>query len=336
MRLLVLGGTVFLGRHVVEIALSRGHEVTLFHRGRHGRDLFPQVHRVLGDRDGGLSALGGWPWDAVVDTCGYVPRVVGQSVQFLAERCRLYVYISTVSVYADLTKPGADETAPLATLADPETEEINGETYGPLKAACDALVSREIGEKALIIRPGLIVGPWDPTDRFTYWPVRLAAGGEVLVPDETDAPVQFIDVRDLAEWTVTMCERGEPGIYNAVGPEGGYTFGKLIERCVTHAPPNTVVTPVSEHFLVTQGVQPWSDLPLWMSADDPYRGMEAVDGSRGWAAGLRTRDPEDTVADTLAWYRAEYDDRPLRAGMSRERERELLRLWHEQDGSPEA
>ncbi|MBM3497007.1 MAG: NAD-dependent epimerase/dehydratase family protein, partial [Armatimonadetes bacterium] len=223
-RLLVLGGTVFLGRHLVAEALARGHRVTLFHRGRHGADLFPEAERILGDRDGGLSALADESWDAVVDTSGYVPRVVGAAARMLAPAVGFYVFVSSVSVYADFSPVGMDEDAPLGQMADPSVEEITGETYGPLKALCESEVRSAFGARCAVVRPGLIVGPHDPSDRFTYWPVRCQRGGEVLAPGDPERPVQFIDAGDLAAWIVTMCVRQAGGVFNAVGPTDPTTF----------------------------------------------------------------------------------------------------------------
>ncbi len=206
MKLLVLGGTVFLGRHLVEAATARGHSVTLFNRGQHNPELYPEVEKLRGDRDSDLSALQGRRWDAVIDTCGYLPRAVRASAELLADAVDHYTFISSISVYADFHTPAMDESAPVGTLADETVEEVTGETYGPLKALCEQAAERALPGRVLNIRPGLIVGPHDPTDRFTYWPVRVARGGEVLAPGRPHVPVQVIDGRDLAEWTVRMVE----------------------------------------------------------------------------------------------------------------------------------
>src|SRR6478672_8232941 len=225
MRLLVLGGTQFLGRHLVEVALREGDAVTIFHRGRTNPDLFAgQVERISGDRDGGLDALAGGEWDAVVDTCGYVPRVVAASARALADRCGHYTFVSTESVYGDVGEPGLDESAPVAVLDDPATEVVDGETYGGLKALCEEAAEAAMPGRVLNVRPGLIVGPHDPSDRFTYWPRRLARGGEVLAPGSAEGLVQVIDARDLAEWAVRMVEGGKTGVYNATGPENPLTM----------------------------------------------------------------------------------------------------------------
>src|SRR5512136_1410936 len=219
MNLLIIGGTRFVGRHLVEYALARGHTLTLFNRGQSNPDLFPRVEQLHGDRAADLSLLQDRSWDAVIDTCGYVPRIVRLSAQTLAGRTDRYVFISTVSVYAQDNPRGMDENAPLAALKDETIEEITSETYGGLKALCEKAVEAVYPNRALIIRPGLIVGPYDPTDRFTYWPWRTAQGGEVLAPGNPDQPQQIIDARDMARWIVQMVEAKRTGVFNAVGAD---------------------------------------------------------------------------------------------------------------------
>ncbi len=333
MRLLVIGGTIFLGRHCVEAALRRGHEVTLFHRGRHGSELFPEAEHVLGDRDGGLETLDGREWDAVLDTCGYVPRVVAQSAQRLASRCEIYAFISSISAYADLSSEGVTEEAPLATLENPLEETVTGETYGALKAACERVVEQCYAKRCLVVRPGLIVGPWDPTDRFTYWPVRISVGGNVLAPGDPARPVQFVDVRDLAEWIVAMLERRESGVFNAVGPNPPTTFGDLLDACVRASGSAARLVWVPDGFLLQCGAEPWADLPLWLPARSEHAGMECVDGMRAWNAGLKTRPIIETVRDTLCWYDRERRGTGLLAGMNRDREQEILSRWHRAIGA---
>lgn len=329
MKLLVLGGTVFVGRHLVAQALARGHEVTLFHRGRRGAELFPEARRILGDRDGDLATLAAGRWDAVVDTCGYVPRVVRRSAETLSGRAEFYLFVSTISVYRQLTYPGLRETAPLAELPR-ETETVDGETYGPLKALCEGAVREVFAERAAIVRPGLIVGPHDPTDRFTWWPWRIAAGGdrfgplrEILAPAPRDRPVQFIDARDLTAWMLDLVEQCHDGVFHATGPERVMTLEQMIERCGGVA---SRTTWVSEEFLLAQGVAPWSDIPLWAPPDSP--GLLQVDCAKALAAGLRLRNVADTARDTLAWRAGEGErERPFAAGLTRERETELLEAW---------
>jgi 2'-hydroxyisoflavone reductase len=318
-RVLVLGGTQFLGRAVVDAALARGDEVTLFTRGRTRPGLFPDAHQRIGDRDGDLAALEVGEWDLVIDTSGYVPRVVRASAELLEPRLGRYVFVSSVSVYADLSEPGVGEGAPVARL-ERETEDHRGEAYGPLKALCEEAVRAVYGKRATIVRPGLIVGPWDPTGRFTYWPVRIAEGGEVLAPEPREAPVQVIDVRDLAEW---MLQLDEAGTFNAVGPELPLTMEQVLEACRTVVGEGARLVWAPQEWLVEQGVEEWMELPLWLSSPE-YRGLTSVDGSRAVGAGLRFRPLAATVADTLAW--AGSGEAPLDppAGLDRKRERELL------------
>ena len=224
-KLLVLGGTRFVGRHLVEAALARGHEVTLFNRGNHP-EVFPEVEGLIGDRDGDLGALENRTWDAALDTSGYVPRLVRDSAERLRDAVGHYTFISTVSVYPDTLPPHADEDARVRGLEDPLTEEVTNGTYGGLKVLCEEAVREIYGARSLVIRPGLVVGPYDPTDRFTYWPVRVAEGGEVLAPGVPEAPVQFIDARDLAAWTLGMIEGRETGTYNAVSPADSFFHGR--------------------------------------------------------------------------------------------------------------
>ena len=331
MKLLILGGTVFLGRHIVQAALERGHEVTLFNRGQHNPDLFPETEKLRGDRDGDLSALRNRHWEAVIDTSGYVPRIVRDSAELLADRVAHYTFISTISVYADYRQPNMDETYPVGTLADESVEEVNGDTYGPLKALCEQAVEQAMPSRALIIRPGLIVGPDDPTDRFTYWPRRVVDGGEVLAPGRPDRQVQIIDVRDLAEWTVRMAESHATGIFNATGPDHLLTMGRMLDECRAVSHSDAQFTWVPEAFLLEVGVQPWSDLPVWLLQEttDEWRGMLAADCRRAIAAGLTFRPLAETIQATLAWDATRPADVQRRAGLSREREAEVLRAWQE-------
>ncbi|MCL6642308.1 MAG: SDR family oxidoreductase [Candidatus Bipolaricaulota bacterium] len=328
MKLLVLGGTVFLGRHIVETALARGHQVTLFNRGQHNPELFPEVEKLRGNRDGHLEALHGRRWDAAIDTCGYVPRVVRASAELLAHSVEHYTFISSISVYADFSVLGLNETAPLGRLQDETVEEITGETYGPLKALCEQAAERAMPGRVLIIRPGLIVGPHDPTDRFTYWPYRVAQGGEVLAPGRPDRPVQIIDVRDLAEWIVRMVETGKTGTYNATGPDHALTMGQLLETCKSVSRSDAIFTWVDEKFLLDAGVQPWTELPLWVPDTEEYKGFSAVDCTRAILDGLSFRPLAETVQDVLAWVATRPSDALWQAGLAREKEQELLHKWH--------
>jgi 2'-hydroxyisoflavone reductase len=339
MRLLILGGTVFLGRHLAEAALERDHTVTLFHRGKHNPNLFPRAETLHGDRDGNLRALEGREWDAVIDTSGYVPRVVDASAALLRSATDHYTFVSSISVYAGFSDPGITEDAPLGALEDPSIEEITGTTYGPLKGLCEEAVLGEFGDRALIVRPGLIVGPYDYTDRFGYWVRRIADGGDVLVPDAANQPVQVIDARDLAVWMLDMIEERRSGMFNATGPEQPLTFGSFLQTCVADINPDARLVPVSEAFLAEQQVQPWSELPLWMpSSDRSMNGFMRIDCRRAIATGLRFRPLAATIRDTLAWEHEH--DKPAKeqrivapGSLSRAREAELLAAWAERDQS---
>jgi 2'-hydroxyisoflavone reductase len=320
MRILVLGGTQFLGRHVVDAALARGHDVTMFNRGQTRPELFPDVEKLRGDRDGDLGALSGRPFDAVVDTSGYVPRVMRLTLDALGDVGH-YTFVSSVSVYADLSSP-ADEDAPVAQLVE-ETEVFRSEAYGALKALCEDVV-RERYPDAFIPRPGLIVGPWDPTGRFTYWPARLDDGDRVLAPAPADAPAQVIDARDLADWIVDAGERRLAGTYNAIAPPT--TIGEVVETCRRVAASDAEVVWVDSSFLVEQEVGEWMELPLWLS-DPAYRAMQQTPVERAAAVGLRHRPLEETVRDTLEWVRsgAAPDEPP--AGLDRGKEQRVLDAW---------
>lgn len=344
MRLLILGGTVFVGRHLAEAALRRGHEVTLFNRGRDNPDLFPEAEKLRGDRteENGLDALKNGRWDAAIDTCGYVPRLVRQSAGMLADAVGHYTFLSSISVYAGFEKLGIDESAPTGTLEDASVEEVTGETYGPLKALCERAVEEALPGRALHIRPGLIVGPHDPTDRFTYWPVRVArtsrqrdGGHDVLVPDAPDMPVQLIDARDLADWTLHQIETGRSGVYNATGPDYPLMLREVLQTGKDVSGSDARFVWADAAFLREREVAPWSDLPLWVPDAPEYAGFSAVNCRKAIADGLRFRPLADTIRDTLLWAS---DARPAgwhwRAGLTPERERELLAAWRESPERP--
>jgi nucleoside-diphosphate-sugar epimerase len=332
-RLLVLGGTVFLGRWIVAAALARDHQVSIFTRGESNPELFPEVEHLRGDRDGGLGALERSRWDAVIDTSGYVPRIVRASAELLSRAAPHYSFVSSISAYDSFATAGLEENAPLAALEDPASESIQ-EHYGALKAACEVVVQRVYGDGALIVRPGLIVGPYDPTGRFTYWPTRVARGGDVLVPGRPERQVQFIDVRDLAEWQVRLAEDRVGGVFNATGPLPAVTMGELLEACRSVAPTDASLVWVDDAFLLGREVGEWQELPLWI-ADPDWQGLNTVDVSRAVASGLTFRPLAETVQATLDWARA-HGDRPLArregvqlppAGLAAERELELLDEW---------
>jgi 2'-hydroxyisoflavone reductase len=319
MKLLVLGGTVFVGRHFVELALERGHEITLLHRGQRGADLFPDVDRVLTDRDGGLDALGDRTWDAVMDSSGYVPRIVGGSAEFLRDRVRRYLFVSTISVYARNDLAHQDESGELASTAGIEGEEVNGKTYGPLKVLCEQEVTGRYGDRSTIVRPGLIAGPYDPTNRFPYWVERLADGGSVLVPERLSQPLQMIDGRDLAAFMLDLLERDVSGVFNATGPQPALTFGDMLAAC----PHQAQLVPTTEAFLEQHGIELWQELPLASPAAANSDGLMQMDVSKALAEGMRLRPWAETARDTLEWVRAE-PDRPRRHGLDRDKERLAL------------
>ncbi len=325
MKLLIIGGTQFVGRHLAEAALARGHELTLFNRGQTGASLFPEAEHLLGDRDGaGLEALRGRTWDAVLDTCGYVPRIVRQSAALLADSTNRYVFISTISVYADFKTPNQDETAPLGVLQGAGTEEVTGETYGPLKVECERAVEAAFPGRALLVRPGFIVGPYDPTDRFTYWPRRVAAGGDVLAPGSPSQLIQVIDARDLAEWTLQLVEREETGVYNATGPDNPLTLGTVLETCRTVSGSDARLRWVSDTFLKDNDADSTRLLPFYIPASSDMAGLMTASIAKAVGQGLTFRPLAQTVQDTLDWDKTRPADVPLKVGMPPEQERELL------------
>jgi nucleoside-diphosphate-sugar epimerase len=324
MRILIIGGTRFLGRHLVEAALAHRHEVTLFNRGQSNPGLFPQLETILGDREKDLDRLKGRIWDTVIDVAGYVPRLVRLSAEVLEPNVSRYVFISSLSVYADFRKIGIDESYPLAKIEGESVEEITGETYGPLKALCEKAVQEIYGERALVIRPGLIVGPHDPTDRFTYWPVRVARGGEVLAPQNPEALAQIIDVRDLSEFTIKLIEENAWGVYNATGPDYELTLGKLLEVSKRVSGSNANFKWASVEFLNQNKVEAWSDMPAWIPDDQEGPGFARINISKALQAGLKFRPLEETVNDTLEWARTRPTDHEWRAGLTAEREAEVL------------
>ena len=329
-RVLVLGGTGFLGPHIVEAARANGHAVTLFNRGKTNPHLFPDLEKLHGDRKHDLSALEGRSWDAVVDTSGYVPADVTRSAAMLAPHVAQYVFVSTLSVYPRLDRPGLDETAAVATLDDPATEKVTGETYGPLKALCESAAEAAMPGRTTNLRPGLIVGPGDPTDRFTYWPARYARGGDVLAPNAAEDPTQFIDARDLAAFIVGAIERNTLGTFNVDAEPGALTMGRVLDACRAAAKTDCTTTWVPASFLADQGVSPWQDLPLWLPAEGESAGFGRVSVAKAKAAGLTWRPLGETVADTLAYFRSWPEERraKLRAGLSPEREAAVLAAWH--------
>jgi 2'-hydroxyisoflavone reductase len=325
LKVLILGGTNFLGPHLVEELQKKGHEVTLFNRGQHP-SLDSKVENLHGDRDGNLKALEGRRWDAVIDTSGYVPRIVEESSKILQNAVDHYTFISTISVYKNFLSLNIDEKYSLAALNDQNVEEVTETTYGALKAGCENITQQYFPNRSLIIRPGLIVGPLDPTDRFTYWPLRIVEGGEILVPGNPDQSVQFIDVRDLAKWIVEMIERKEIGIYNATGPASSLTFEKLLIECEKFATKKVEFNWVDENFLEEQHVQDWTELPLWISKKKKMPGLLNVNCQKAIHAGLTFRPISETISALLEWDSVRKKNQ-LQAGLSRDKEIRLLKIW---------
>ncbi len=369
MRILILGGTGFLGPHTVRAALAGGHTVTIFNRGRTeqrrrevGRELefMDKVEVLYGNRDPektaddgapagqerdpnspkGLTQLKGRTWDAVIDNSGYYPRHVKASATMLSNSAGQYVFISSISAYAEGGKAGADESDPVGTIADPNVETMGTqfENYGPLKALCEQAAEAAMPGRATNIRPGLIVGPGDTTDRFTYWPVRVAKGGEVLAPGSPSDPIQFIDVRDLAEWIVRCVERGVFGVYNALGPEPTpqrtYGIGSLLDECRTVSGSDARFTWCDAAFLKEMSVSPWGDMPVWVPPDGDGGVFGRRSNAAAMGAGLTFRPVAETVRATLEFWRGMPEERrsSLQAGIKPDREAEVLRAWHERNG----
>lgn len=327
-KILILGGTRFLGPALVAAARARGHTLTLFNRGKTNPGRFPDLEQLHGDRDGHIEALAGRKWDAVIDTSGYVPRIVKASATLLAPNVGHYVFVSTISVYGNVDKP-TDEDSPVAQLKEP-TESVSGGSYGPLKALCEKAAEAAMPGRVTVVRPGLIVGPDDPTDRFTYWPVRIARGGEVLAPGAPSDPVLYIDVRDLAEWMIRLVERRTTGVFNALGPAGTLGVGAFVDGIKRGVGGDARFTFVDAKFLDENGVHPWTDMPVWVppSGDDAYMGR--ISRARAVKAGLTFRPVADTARDTLAWWRTLPEIRRARmgAGITPELERAVLAAWH--------
>jgi 2'-hydroxyisoflavone reductase len=332
--LLILGGTGFVGPHLVEGALARGWKVTLFNRGKTRPELFPDVEKLRGDRDGDLKALEGKKWDAVIDTSGYVPRVVKASAELLADNVEQYVFVSSVSAYGDFGKPDIQEDHPVARMEDPTNEEVM-KNYGALKALCEQAAEKALPGRTTNVRPGYIVGPLDPTDRFTYWPVRVAKGGEMLAPGKPDDVIQFIDARDLAEWMLGAIEEKHVGLYNLVGPAEPMPMGEFLQTCVAAAKSDAKLVWVDTKFLVDNGSGPGPDLPIWVPGDDPEGvGFARISNKKAIATGLKYRPVEQTVVDTIAYWNSLPEERraKLRAGWPPDKEAEMLAKWKAKDG----
>jgi 2'-hydroxyisoflavone reductase len=344
LRILILGGTGFTGPFQVSYALSRGHKVTVFNRGKtHPGELPKEAEQLLGDRNGKLDALKGRQWDVVIDIPTTLPVWVRDAAQVLQGNVGRYVFISTISVYSDNSKPGMDETGPLAKYEGADAMKETRETliaskfalYGPLKVRSEQEAEKWFPGKSLIIRPGLIVGPGDESDRFTYWPVRLDRGGEVMAPGAPSDPVQFIDARDLAEWTIRMVEQGATGTFNATGPKSKLGIGEMLDGIKKATSSTSTFTWVDADFLAAQKVSPWSDMPVWVPPRGDSAGFAVINIKRALDKGLTFRSVPDTARATLDWFKKQTPERQakLRAGITAERETEVLAAWHAQKKS---
>jgi 2'-hydroxyisoflavone reductase len=321
MNLLVIGGTRFVGRHLVEAALQRGHNVTLFNRGKNA-SVFPNVEQIHGDRDKNVSALEGRSFDAVIDTCGYIPRHLQMTADVLRD-VPLYVFISTISVYADPIPIHADENATLARL-EQATEEVTNESYGALKVLCENVVNDAFPNRALIVRPGFIVGPYDPTDRFSYYPYRVSKGGEMLAPP-TSTPMQFIDARDLAVWTITATEQSLTGTFNVVTPADAMTFGQVLETAKAITKADTKFIYVEDAFIAAH--EEAQALPMYVPEEQQAWGR--VSSQKAVNTGLTFRPLETTIKDTLEWLQTRPSSYAWKAGLSEQQEQALFQAWKE-------
>ena len=336
MKLLIIGGTRFLGRHLVTSALAGGHEVTLFNRGNSSTQTPADVETIHGDRHTELHKLKGRRWDTVVDTCGHLPRAVRAAAEVLADSVERYVFVSSQNAYANVSVPDITEDYPLASLSDEQLDQANaidtkghpsyGGLYGGLKALCEQAAEKVMPNRVLVFRPGLIVGPYDYSDRFTYWVMRVAAGGEVLAPGRPERFIQFIDLRDLAEWAIKMIERNAAGAYNTHGVPRTVTMQSLLEECKKVSSSNAHFTWASEDFLLEHKVAAWSEMPLWLpeEAAPHLKGFMFISPQKAIAEGLTLRPLTETIRDTLSWFRTNQPDELLKAGLNSDKERSLI------------
>lgn len=331
--LLLLGGTGFIGPHLTSAAQQHGWTVTHFNRGKTAKDGVADVETLIGDRGGDLAALRNRRFDAVIDDSGYVPKYVRASSALLAPNVGYYLFVSSISAYANFTTPNGEYTSALGKLKDPEGETVTAETYGPMKVLCERYVHDALGERSCVVRPGYIVGPLDRTDRFTYWPVRASQGGEMLAPGTASDPVEYIDVRDLTDWMISLVERRTSGVFNAVTPPRRYTMGNVISASLAASPnAGTRVTWVSGDFLIKRLGADGAEFPPWSPLRGDTTALGLVLSKRAAAAGLRYRPLEATVRDTLQWFKSLPAERrsKQRLLLTSQREAELLAAWHSQ------
>ncbi|MDY6949684.1 MAG: NAD-dependent epimerase/dehydratase family protein [Pseudomonadota bacterium] len=327
LKVLILGGTGISGPHLVRELRNAGHQLTLLNRGKRAPGMFKDIETLIGDRNGPLDVLAGRDWDVVVDNSGYFPRQVTRSTTILKDHTQHYIYVSSISAYADLTPPGIDEDYQLAQLQDPDATEITSDNYGGLKAACEKIVEQTFGERQAVIRPSYIVGPGDSSDRFTYWPVRVARGGEMLAPGAPSDPVQFIDVRDMADFMRACVERRIKGRYNLCNPPGAVTIGELLDASKRISKSNASFIWATQSFLEQNKLLESGEIPIWAPTSGKDAGATLVSSARAVAQGLRFRDLDTTIKDTLAWHQQRPADEraKLKAGLTAERETELLK-----------
>jgi 2'-hydroxyisoflavone reductase len=329
--LLILGGTGFIGPHLTQEAQRLGWKVTHFNRGKHVSGGVAGVETLVGDRNGQLDALRGRRWDVMIDDTGYVPKFVRMSAELLAPNVGYCLFISSISAYASFAAPN-DESSPTGKLSDPQAEKVTDTTYGPMKALCEQYSLQAFEGRCSVVRPGYIVGPLDPTDRFTYWPVRVSRGGEMLAPGTPRDPVQVIDVRDLTAFMMKLVQSRTTGIFNADSPPRAFTMGEVISASQHAAPAaHTTVTWVPEDFLAAHWKAEDLDLPPWSPTTGDSAGASLTAVDRAMQAGLRYRPLADTVRDTLDWFESLPAERQakLRAGLDPKKESETLRQWHE-------
>lgn len=326
MDVLIIGGTKFLGRALVDVLLQNEHTITLFNRGKTNPGLYPQVETIIGDRDGQTANLGERSWDVVIDTCGYVPRIVNQSVQYLKGRTKQYVFVSSISVYKENPTPNQDESAEVIELEDKASEDIYAtpESYGGLKVLCERATQDGFGEDSLIIRPGLIVGPHDPTNRFTYWPVRIRKGGKTLAPGNGSGFIQVVDVRDLAEFMVNLIEKNVNGVFNVTGPTRPLRIDELLDRLIQVTQSDTELVWKQDQWLLDNKVGPWMEMPLW-APSPAFQASMQTNISKSMEYGMTFRALEETVQDTLVWYDTIIgDEKEWPAGLDAKKEMVLL------------
>jgi 2'-hydroxyisoflavone reductase len=330
MRLLIIGGTIFVGYHIVESALRAGHEVTLFNRGQSNPDAFPQAEKLIGDRNSDLQALKGRRFDAVIDTSGYIPRSVKKLAELLADAVDQYTFISSISVYKEFMVPGMDESGALSEMEDPSSEDVR-KYYGEMKVLSERTLDAMMPGRVLHVRAGLIAGPRDPMDRFTYWTTRAKRGGKTLAPGSPDDPIQFIDARDLADWTIRMVEAKQAGPFNVLGPEYQLTLQHFLDQCKEVTQSDAEYVWVDSDFLMEKRVIPWDEMPLWNPRQGETANMihyMALSNEKAMAQGLRFRPLADTIRDTLDWDAARPPDQIRNAGLSAKKEQRLLAQWY--------